>query len=166
MSWVYCYDYAVPHRDSADASRNPFAKGGISGFSLISTGHSGADNFASFMYFDMFKLYVKTGKPVYLHMARLLQNNTKLNSDYDGRIGYRYRAFMPEATNVADMAFRSVGAWLPWSSIANINPIAYMEDAFGGNDLTKITDSLPRLRKMLGEYGAGGRMLRPSRDVR
>ena len=168
MSWVYCYDYAVPHRDSADASRNPFAKGGISGFSLISTGHSGADNFASFMYFDMFKLYVKTGKPVYLHMARLLQNNTKLNSDYDGRIGYRYRAFMPEATNVADMAFRSVGAWLPWSSIANINPIAYMEDAFGGNDLTKITDSLPRLRKMLGEYGAGGRMLLPSApgDVR
>ncbi len=157
MSWVYCYDYSLPHRDGADASRNPFADGGIAGFSLISIGHSGADNFASFMSFDMFKLYVKTGNPTYLHMARFLQNNTKLNSDYDGRVGYKYRAFMPEATNVADMAFRSVGAWLPWSSIANIDPVAGMEDAFGNTDMTKITDNLKRLREKLGAYGAGGR---------
>lgn len=38
---------------------------------------------------------------------------------------------MPEATNVADLAFRSVSLWLPWASIANIEPIVNLEEAFG-----------------------------------
>ena len=160
MSWAYCYDYRLPNRDGADASQNPFANGGISGFSLISTGHSGADNYLSFTFFGMFRLYVKTGNEQYLHMARFLQNNTKLNSDYDGRLGYRYRAFMPEATNVADFAFRSVGAWLPWSSIANIEPIVNLEEAFGCNDLMQLTDPLPVLQEKLHHYGSGGRPMR------
>lgn len=160
MSWAYCYDYRLPNRDGADASQNPFANGGITGFSLISTGHSGADNYLSFTFFGMFRLYVKTGNELYLHMARFLQNNTKLNSDYDGRLGYRYRAFMPEATNVADFAFRSVGAWLPWASIANIEPIVQLEEAFGCNDIMQLKDSLPVLQEKLRHYGSGGRPMR------
>ncbi len=160
MSWVYCYDYRLPNRDGADASQNPFANGGITGFSLISTGHSGADNYLSFTFFGMFRLYVKTGNELYLHMARFLQNNTKLNSDYDGRLGYHYRAFMPEATNVADFAFRSVGAWLPWSSIANIEPIVQLEEAFGCSDLMQLKDSLPVLQEKLRHYGSGARPMR------
>ena len=70
-------------------------------------------------------------------MAHFLQNNTKLCTDYDGRMGYKYRAFMPEATNVADWAFRSVSLWLPWSTIANIEPIIKMEERYGVRDVTQ-----------------------------
>lgn len=160
MSWTYCYDFAIPNRDEKDKAKNPFSKGGILGFSVIATGHSGADNFISYMFYEMFKLYIKTGNEIYLDMAKLLQNNTKLNTDFDGRMGYKYRAFMPEATNVADLAFRSVSVWLPWASIANIEPIIYLEEAFGERDIFKLKDSLPELRRKLAVYGIGGKPLR------
>lgn len=159
MSWTYCYDFAIPNRDAADTLKNPFTKGGVIGFSVISTGHSGADNFIAYMFYEMYKLYIKTGNELYLHMAKLLQNNTKLNTDFDGRMNYKYRAFMPEATNVADLAFRSVSLWLPWASIANIEPIVCLEEAFGKKDLSQIDMSLSELRDRLAAYGVGGKPL-------
>ncbi len=159
MSWTYCYDFSIPNRNSEDLRKNPFSKGGVIGFSIIATGHSGADNFMAYTFYEIYKLYIKTGKELYLHMARFLQNNTKLNTDYDGRMGYKYRAFMPEATNVADLAFRSVSLWLPWSSIANIEPIIHLEEAFGEKDLNNINLRLTKLRKKLTSYGIGGKPL-------
>ncbi len=160
MSWTYCYDFAIPNRDEEDVRKNPFSQGGILGFSIISTGHSGADNFIAYMFYEMYKLYVKTGNKTYLHMAKVLQNDTKLNTDFDGRMEYKYRAFMPEATNVADWAFRSVSLWLPWASIANIEPIIHLEEAFGQKDILKINKTLPELRKQLSAYGVGGKPLK------
>ncbi|WP_308759419.1 hypothetical protein [uncultured Bacteroides sp.] len=159
MSWTYCYDFSIPNRNATDARKNPFTQGGIMGFSIIATGHSGADNFIAYMFYEMYKLYIKTGNNLYLHMAKFLQNNTKLSTDFDGRMNYKYRAFMPEATNVADLAFRSVSLWLPWASIANIEPIVHLEEAFGKKDLTQIDMSLPELRNRLVTYGVGGKPL-------
>ena len=138
MSWNYCYDFAIPNRNDNDRKKNPFYNGGILGFSIIATGHSGADNFSAYMCHEMFRLYIKTRKPIYRLMASFLQNNTKLNTDYDGRMGYKYRAFMPEATNVADFAFRSVSVWLPWSSMANIDPLIKLKDEYGTMDIDLI----------------------------
>ena len=152
MSWVYCYNFAIPNRNEDDCRKNPFAHGGTSGFSIISTGHSGADNFAAYLCFEMFKLYVHSGKPHFRDMALFLQNNTKCCTDFDGRMGYKYRAFMPEATNIADMAFRSVGLWLPWSGIANVEPITQMKDTFGENDIRHITSNLDTLRRQLAGF--------------
>lgn len=160
MSWTYCYDFAIPNRDEMDATKNPFSHGGIAGFSIIATGHSGADNFIAYMFYEMYKLYIKTGNKLYLNMAQFLQNNTKLNTDFDGRMNYKYRAFMPEATNVADLAFRSVSLWLPWASIANIEPIVHLEEAFGEKDIFKITMSLSELQNKLETYGVGGKPLK------
>ncbi len=165
MSWTYCYDFAIPNRDEADAGKNPFTKGGILGFSIIATGHSGADNFISYLFYEMYKLYIKTGCESYLSMAKLLQNNTKLNTDFDGRMGYKYPAFMPEATNVADLAFRSVSVWLPWASIANIEPLVHLEEAFGEQDICKIYKTLPELRTQLSSYGVGGKLLKRQVDL-
>ena len=159
MSWTYCYDFAIPNRDEKDAAKNPFTQGGITGFSIIATGHSGADNFIAYMFYEMYKLYIKTGNKLYLHMAKLLQNNTKLNTDFDGRMNYKYHAFMPEATNVADLAFRSVSLWLPWASIANIEPIIHLEEAFGEKDIFRINMSLSELQNKLAAYGVGGKPL-------
>ena len=66
---------------------------------------------------------------------------------------------LPEATNVADLAFRSVSLWLPWASIANIEPIVNLEEAFGKKDLSQIDMSLPELRSRLTIYGVGGKPL-------
>lgn len=163
MSWVYCYDFAIPDMVAADKGVNPFVNGGVRGFSLISTGHSGADNYMAYAFYEFFKLYVKTGKECYRHMAWQLQNDTKLCTDFDGRMNYRYRALMPEATNVADLAFRSVRVWLPWASIANIEPIVQMEETFGCNDVTATGLALDDLRARLDEYGSGGKPIRRRR---
>lgn len=157
MSWVYCYDFAIPCRDEKDKAMNPFTRGGVSGFSVISTGHSGADNFIAFVYYELYKLYVKTGEERFRTMALLVQNNSKSCTDFDGKMGYKYRAFAPEATNVADLAFRSVGKWLPWCGVANVEPIVRMKETFGESDINKLPDSLPVLRKRLKAYGCGGR---------
>ncbi len=159
MSWAYCYDFAIPNRNSTDAKKNPFTKGGILGFSVIATGHSGADNFIAYTFYEIYKLYIKTGNKLYLNMAKFLQNNTKLNTDFDGRMNYKYRAFMPEATNVADLTFRSVSVWLPWASIANIEPIVHLEETFGKNDIFQINMNLSELRSRLSTYGVGGKPL-------
>ena len=101
-------------------------------------------------------MYLLTGDEFYLEAAKLLQNDTKLCTDYNGEIGYKYRAMMPEATNVAEFKFRSVGCWLPWSSVANIEPIANLEEAFGVNDIYKITATYEEQVAMLEAYGIGG----------
>ena len=160
MSWTYCYDFSIPNRNEDDQKKNPFSKGGILGFSIIATGHSGADNFISYMFYEMYKLYIKTGNEQYLYMAKFLQNDTKSNTDFNGRMGYKYHAFMPEATNVADLAFQSVSLWLPWASIANIEPIVNLEEAFGQKDLFKIDKTLTDLRTQLSSYGVGGKPLK------
>lgn len=157
MSWVYCYDFACPS-SSENTSMNPFTDGGISGFSIIATGHSAADNFSAYMYFEMYKLYIYTGDDFYLHAAEFLQNNTKLSTDYKGEHGWKYRAMGPEASVVCEFSFGTVGVWLPWSGIANIEPIANMRSAFGNADIAKITADRAALAQALAAYGNGGRL--------
>ena len=155
MSWVYCYDFACPGSDETNKI-NPFTEGRTSGFSIIATGHSGADNYSAFMYYEMFKLYVFTGNEFYLEAAKLLEINTKLSTDYNGKMGWKYRAIGPEATNISDFNFSTVGVWLPWSGIANIKPIGYMEDTFGNADIMSLELNADALRSTLNAYGIGG----------
>lgn len=156
MSWTYVYDFAVPSSSAEMAAINPFEDGGVIGFSLIATGHSGADNCSAFSFYEMYKLYVQTGDSFFLNAALLLENDTKLSTDYDGSMGFKYRAMMPEATNVSEFSFISVGTWLPWSGIANIDPIIQLEESFGQMDISNIDASLEQLQAMLEAYGCGG----------
>ena len=156
LSWTYIYDFAVPSQNAHDASMNPFENGRVIGFSIIATGHSGADNYSSYSFYETYRLYALTGNPFYLNAALLLQNNTKLSTDYDGTIGYKYRAMMPEATNVADFQFRSVGTWLPWSGMANIEPIVNLYETLRVTDIYDVTSDLDTLRVAFNAYGVGG----------
>lgn len=160
MSWVYTYDFAVPNSKKEDEAINPFAEGGVIGFSLIATGHSGADNYIAYTYFDMFKMYVLTGDEFYHHASLLLENDTKLSTDYEGELGYKYKAMMPEATTVSDFSFRTVGTWLPWSGVANVEPISKMEDAFGDMNIENLKLDIDTLLTQLNEYGCGGKPIR------
>ena len=157
LSWVYCYDFAVP----SDADYNTFRDGGVSGFSLIATGHSGADNYSAVLYYEFFKLYLHTGDEFYKNVAYFLQQNTKLSSDYDGEVGYAFRALCPEATGVADFALGGSGAnqWLVWCGVVNIQPIVYMRSTFGEADIASLADSdLAALQAQLKTYGSGGKV--------
>ena len=156
LSWTYVFDWIVPNFTTNDALKNPFYDGGVIGFSVIATGHSGADNFSAYTFYETYKMYILTGDEFYLEAAKLLQNDTKLCTDYNGEVGYKYRAMMPEATNVAEFQFKSVGCWLPWSSVANIEPIANFEEAFGVNDIFKVTATYEEQVAMLEAYGIGG----------
>lgn len=160
MSWVYCYDFACPGAEDT-AKINPFANGGRTiGFSIIATGHSGADNYSASMYYEMFKLYVYTGDEFYYEAAKLLGFSTKLSTDYDGGMKWKYRAMGPEASNISDFSFSTVGVWLPWSGIVNIKPIGYMKDTFGNCDIREITElssDVNSLREILDSYGVGGK---------
>lgn len=158
MSWTYCYEFSVEAENSLGDRQNPFRNGGTSGFSIIATGHSGADNFSSYMYYAMYRLYLHTDDAFYKDAALFLQNNTKQNTDYTGELGYKYRAMMPEATNIADLSFKGVGKWLPWSAIANIDPIKFMEDTFGTNDIKKLNTPSVAQKSALTAYGVGGKL--------
>ena len=159
LSWVYCYDFAVPSGSSEDI--NTFADGGVSGFSLIATGHSGADNYASVLYYEFYKLYLYTGDTFYRDAAYFLQQNTKLSSDYNGEVGYAFRALCPEATAVADFSLGGGGAklWLVWCGVVNVQPIVYMRNTFGEADIAKLADAdLQTLQEQLEAYGSGGKI--------
>ncbi len=159
MSWTYVYDFVVPSETEEWAAINPFHDGGVIGFSVIATGHSGADNCSAFSFYEMYKLYVQTGDSFFLNAALLLENDTKLSTDYDGKLGYKYPAMMPEATNVSEFNFTSVGTWLPWSGIANIDPIVHLQETFGQMDISDITADADALKAALEAYGVGGKPL-------
>ena len=155
LSWVYSYDFAVPCNASIEKI-NTFKSGGVKGFSMIATGHSSADNYAAYIYYELFNLYVLSQDEFFYNASHFIQNNTKLSNDYDGRMSFKYKALMPEATTIADFDFKSVGTWLPWSSIANIEPIVNMEKTYGEKDVAKAKKELSQLKADLENYGIGG----------
>lgn len=156
MSWTYCYDFKVPSQNEEDSKKNPFENGGVIGFSVIATGHSGADNFSAYAFYEMYKIYLLLKDSFYKEAALLLQNDTKLSTDYDGRMGYAYKAMMPEATNVADFSFKSTNTWLPWSGVANMEPITNLYETFGKMNIEDVEGSLDSQLNLLLAYGNGG----------
>lgn len=167
MSWVYVYEFAIPDRDwpvpeytikggmRYDADVNPFRNGGNLGMSIVSIGTSYFDTCASFLPFEFFKLYILTGKEIYYRMALFLQNDTKLSTDYDGRIGYKYPILSGEGFH-AGFVLEGPMVWLSWQGGAQMVPIVDLENIFGVKDLYKVSLPLPRLRKRLKAYGVGG----------
>ena len=167
MSWVYVYEFAIPDRDYQvpeytikggmryDADVNPFRNGGNIGMSIVSIATTYFDTCASFLPFEYFKLYILTGKEIYLKMAMFLQNDTKLSTDYDGRIGYKYPVMSGEGFH-AGFVLEGPMVWLSWQGAAQMVPIVDLENTFGVKDLFEIDQPLSRLRKMLKAYGVGG----------
>ena len=84
-----------------------------------------------------------------------------MSSDYDGRMGFKYRALCPEATRIADFSFNSVGTWLPWCGIAAIEPLANLYETFHEMNIEDITSDLSSLKYQLAIYGDGGKPIEP-----
>jgi len=130
MSWVYCYDYEVPVAGNAAQDKiNPLKQGGVIGLSTIGLYGTNIDTFLSCQYAEMFKQYLRTDDDTYLLFAEMLQNNTKLTTDYDGKLGYLYKGFACEASNCHNFRYYTAeeGVWLPWISVAMVEPISEMK---------------------------------------
>ena len=123
------------------------------GITIISTGHSGADCGLSYNSFEYLRLYVLTGDEYFLHIARLLEKNTKQTMDYDGTLGYAYRGLQTEALRLVTRWGDGVNLWLPWVTASALDPLFKIRDAYGDMDIERIgTESLSTLRQKDAVY--------------
>lgn len=154
FSYTYCYDFAIQGGDAA----NIFRDGGISGYSFITAGAGGTDNFNAFIYYELFKLYLLTEDDFYLQAAKILERNTKRPMDLDGTKGYAHKALLLEATTLYKMTFSSVSSWLPWCGVATSQPMVNFYQTFGAYNISDVEKkSRNELLSALDKVGAGGK---------
>lgn len=154
FSYTYCYDFAIQGNDRANIFRN----GGVSGYSLISAGAVGTDNFNANIYYELFKLHLLTEDPFYATAAKLLERNTKRPMDLDGTKGYAHRALLLEATTLCNLTFASVSSWLPWCGVANGEPMVNFYQTFGAYNISDVEKkSRQELLEQLDKVGVGGK---------
>ena len=152
-SWTYFFAFAV----NGDSPANAFRNGGTDGLSFIANGHSGMDTFMAYTYFDYYRLYIATGDKLFLDTSVFMQNNTKHSTDWDGHLNYKIKGLLQESIGIADMNYNSSSPWLPWCTIANVEPMTNMQRAFGVmtvEDAQKIP--IDQLKQMMAVYGSGG----------
>ena len=143
-TWTYCWNIPRP----PDDPKNDFPDNRTThGISLIATGHSGADNFMARESFDYYRLYLLTGDSHRRDFARLTMFDTKQLLDWDATLGYKYPGLQPEAMSLAVARGHSVGTWLPWLTVATLQPMTQFDDAFGSTNLNQVeARPLARLR--------------------
>lgn len=167
-SWTATYDYKVA--DPRITVGGYYADHAVTaGLGLITSGHSTLDGFGAYTYYEYFKLYLWTGEDFYYDFARLVQNNTKRTVNAQGQMGFPHKGLMLEAVNLAEFAFfasgnpgndpeNQTGVWLPWCTVAQIEPISAMEKTFGVRSVEEAaTQEREALIAMLEAYGAGGK---------
>lgn len=154
FSYTYCYDFAIQGNDVA----NIFRDGGISGYSFITAGAGGTDNYNAFIYYELFKLSILTGDKFYANAAKVLERNTKRPMDLDGTKGYAHKALLLEATTLYKMTFSSVSSWLPWCGVATSQPMVNFYQTFGKYNISDVENrSNADLKSELDKVGVGGK---------
>jgi hypothetical protein len=150
-TWVYSWNIPIPAEDGSAT----YPKGcTTTGFSLIATGHSGADLFMAAAPFYYYRLYLETGDTHYAEMARQLLFNTKQAMDINGSLGYGHTGLCSEALSLAPPRGHGVNTWLPWLTWSMIEPITRLQDAYGFMDAPTATgDRLAELRRKDAEFG-------------
>lgn len=164
MSSVLTVSFKIAATASSLKAATALKYGYSDGLSYICIGGTSLDNYAAFFYYELFRLYVYSGKSVYLDMAEFIQQNTKSTMDYDQKLNYPYPSLTPEATTIYSFGFSSaedddgvMGVWLPWQSAANAEPIAKMYEVFGQADVGDFRSrDLAGLQSTLSSFGVGG----------
>ncbi|RYD20464.1 MAG: hypothetical protein EOP88_14975 [Verrucomicrobiaceae bacterium] len=139
-TWMYAYE--VPAE--SDSGPTDFPKNrSIVGQTLIATGQSAADLGFAFSSFDYYRLYLFTGDPHFLTIARLLVHNTKQSLNWDGRLypGLQ-KGLQLEAFTVTIPRRKGVMECLSWNYTAHLDPLVRFQDTFGSMDIEAI-EKLP-----------------------
>lgn len=140
-SETWTYSWAVPIPAGGPGTVYPAAATGRTtlGASLIATGQSGADNFMAIATFDYVRLAALTGDDHYLRFARFLSAATVQTMDWDGRLGYRYPGLMNEAVTLAPRRGHGVAKWLPWLTVAVLDPLVKLNRTYGSFNVPNST---------------------------
>ncbi len=159
-TWTYVWEYPVrPYKGNA-----VFDQVGMTGLSLIATGHSHADVMMAYMSFEYYKLWQYTKDEHYLEFARFIHENTKQTMDWSRKLGHVYPGLVEESGELALQYHNGLGKWLPWCTIAEIEPLTRLEEKFGHMDLEKILEEQGKtgLPQRLLERRKGGVKVRSS----
>ncbi len=150
-TWVYWRNFPIP----ADTPKQVFPDNRSTvGMSLISTGHSGADDYMAMAPFLWYRIYLATGDAHFLQSARILQHDTKQIMDWNGTLGYKYHGLLPEAVSLSTNRGTGVAGWLPWLTVVNIRPIVQLKNVFGTFDLDEIEKiPLAKRRELSAQFG-------------
>ena len=81
--------------------------------------------------FDYYRLYRITGDIHFYRFAEFLQHSTKQVMDWDGSLGYGHPGLMNEATTFAPRRGHGVSKWLPWLTVAVLEPMIKFNDSYG-----------------------------------
>lgn len=119
----------------------------IIGQTIIATGHSGIDNGLAFSSFQYYRLFLLTGDIHFLHVAKVIQNNTLQIMDLDGKMGYKFRGLLTECFSPQSNRGHSVRQQLPWNQAAVLDPMHRFMDAFGEWNID-IIESWPLDKKL------------------
>ena len=164
MSSVLTVSFKISSNSTDNVAAIALKYGYTDGLSYICIGGTSLDNYAAYIYYELFRTYIYTGDKTYYHMAEFIQQNTKSTMDWDGKLGYSYKSLTPEASTIWSFGFSSAkdddgveGVWLPWQSAANAEPIAKMCEVFGSADVREFENtSILDLLSILDNFGVGG----------
>lgn len=159
MSTVLIFSFPV--KQSSLKSAYPLYSGYNDGMSfIVCNASSGVDNYISYIYYELFRIYIYTGDISYLKQAEFIQQNTKSIMNWDNTLNYKYKSLVAEASTIHTFTYSSAsnGAWVTWSSTANAEPIAKMYTSFGNADVMAYKNtSIDDLRVLLNNVGCGGK---------
>jgi hypothetical protein len=147
-TWTYAWNVPLPKDDPAVVyPRNRTTLG----LSVIATGHSGADNCMAMTTYDYYRLWILTKDAHFLNYARFIAHSTKQMMDWDGTLKYAYRGLLSEVLTLSPPHGQGLHGWLPWLTVAVLDPMVKMKKAFGSFDIDQI-ERLPyaeRLRRVI-----------------
>lgn len=144
-SWTYCWEFPVlPAKGSA-----VFDRSGITGLSFIATGHSHSDVMMAYCAYDYWRLALLTEDKHYREFATLLLHQARQTTDWSGRLGYARSGLVEESGELARLYHNGLGRWLPWCTIAEIEPLSRLEEFFGTMETEQI-DEKAALKALCG----------------
>ncbi len=139
-TWMYAYE--IPAEIGSSNTDFPQDRS-IVGQTLIATGQSAADLGFAFSSFDYYRLYLFTGDPHFLTIARILIHNTKQSLNWDSSLyPGKPKGLQLEAFTVTTPRRKGVMECLSWNYTAHLDPLVRFQDAFGSMDIEAI-EKLP-----------------------
>lgn len=132
-SWLFSWPYEI------DTPRAAYRDQGALGLSLIAGGARGVDTWLTYSGADYYRLYLWTGDRHYLQVAQDLTSHAYRTTQLPGNdLGYDRDGIVEEAITLSDLVYDGVGTWLPWCTVAQLEPLSVLEDRFGSMDLRRI----------------------------
>lgn len=148
-TWLVAWPYAV------DTPRAAYRDAGPLGLSVIAAGSSAVDTWLTYESVNFYRLYLFTGDAHYLAVAQHLTSTAYRTTQYPGHdLSYGRDGLVEEAITLADLTYTGVGTWLPWCTVAQLEPLARLDDIFGSMDIATI-EQLPLATRQSLNTAAG-----------